>query len=211
MAQPVLVIGTKSWSSWSLRPWLALRVAGIAVEEVVVALRRDGTAEEVRRRSPSAKVPMLVVEGLRIVESLAICEYAAELAPDLWPADPLARALARSVAAEMHSGFAALRQHCPMDVNQRLARPAIPATVAADLDRLQAIWRDCRDRYGAGGPFLFGRFSIADAMYAPVVTRLVTYDLPRDSVAEAYCATIMAMPEMRRWCEEAAREEPLPR
>jgi glutathione S-transferase len=211
LQRPTLVIGTKSWSSWSLRPWLALRVAGIEVDEVVIPLRRDGTSEAVRARSPTAKVPVLEIAGVRIAESLAILEYAAELAPSLWPAERLARAQARSIAAEMHAGFAALRQHCPMDVNQRLPQPELPAPVDADIRRIRALWAECRERHGSAGPFLFGTFTAADAMYAPVVTRFVTYDLPRDPTAAAYIDTVMTMPEMRRWGVEAAAEEPLPR
>ena len=211
MAKPLLIIGTKSWSSWSLRPWLAIREAAFEVEERVIPLRRDGTTDAIHCHSPSGKVPVLVVDGVPVVESLAICELVAEAVPGLWPADPLARAVARAASAEMHAGFAALRRHCPMDVNQRFPRPAMTPAVAADLERLQTLWRDCRDRYGRDGPFLFGRFSIADAMFAPVASRFVSYDLPRDTTAAAYIEAVMALASMRRWCAEAALEEPLPR
>lgn len=194
-----LVIGTKRFSSWSLRPWLLLKVAGAAFDEVEIALRQPETKQRILDWSPSGKVPLLVHGALRIWDSLAICEYLAELFPTLWPEDREARALARSVAAEMHSGFMPLRQTCPMDVGAVTPLPEPPPEVAADLARIQALWSDCRNRFGQGGSFLFGRFSVADAMYAPVVTRLRTYAIPLDAVSEAYCRAVEDLPAMREW------------
>ena len=200
-----LVIGTKRFSSWSLRPWLALKVAAIPFREIEIALRQPATKAEILRHSPSGKVPLLDDDGLAIWDSLAICEYLAERFPAarLWPEDVSARAVARAVAAEMHSGFMPLRRDCPMDVVADTPLTEISEEVQADVARLEAAWTDCRARFGgrsaAGGPFLFGRFSIADAMMAPVVTRLRTYHLPVGGVARAYCDAVMALPEMGEW------------
>jgi len=206
-----LVIGDKAWSSWSLRPWLALQRLGIAFEEISVRLRRPGTAKEILAHSPSGKVPALIVDGAVIWETLAILEYLAEDHPSLWPADRMARARARAVSAEMHSGFQALRQNCQMDFLARAPRPDLPAEAAADVRRVIAIWRGCRAGHGTSGPFLFGTFTAADAMFAPVASRFRTY-LPDlgpfgdDGSAGAYVDTIFAMPEIRRW-EAGARAE----
>lgn len=201
-----LVIGSKRFSSWSLRPWLALKAAGADFAEVEIALRQPGTKAEILRWSPSGKVPLLVHGDLRVGDSLAICEYVAELFPEagLWPADRSARAVARSVSAEMHAGFVPLRRDCPMDVRTITPLAEIPAEVRADLDRLTALWGDCRARFGAGGPFLFGRFSMADCMWAPVVTRLRTYALPVDPVSRAYCEAMEGLPAMIEWTAGAA-------
>jgi glutathione S-transferase len=198
-----LIIGSKNTSSWSLRPWLALTEAGIAFQEIVVPLGRPETAAALRRHSPTGKVPVLRAEGQVIAESLAICEYAAELRPHLWPEERAARAVARAAAAEMHAGFASLRRHRPMDFTARHPAAAVPAEVARDLERIGTLWRDCRERFGRGGPFLFGRFGVADAMYAPVVSRFVTYALPRDAVMEAYIEAVMGLRGMWRWAEGA--------
>jgi len=204
-----LVIGTKRFSSWSLRPWLALKVAAIPFREIEIALRHPATKAEILQHSPSGKVPLLDDDGLVVWDSLAICEYLAERFPAarLWPEDGSARAVARAVAAEMHSGFMPLRRDCPMDVLADTPLTEIPEEVQADVARLEAAWTDCRARFGAhfgdnsaaGGPFLFGRFSIADAMMAPVVTRLRTYHLPVGPVARTYCDAVMALPEMGEW------------
>lgn len=208
MGNLVLVIGTRSWSSWSLRPWLALKQAGLPFEEVLIRLRRPESREEILLHSPSGKVPVLKDGGLVIWDSLAICEYVAELAcaVPLWPENRGARAVARSVCAEMHSGFPALRQHLSMDVTQRLPLPALPPEAEADVARVQALWNDCRGRFGAGGPFLFGRWSIADAMYAPVVTRFHTFGVPLDPVSAAYVDAALALPAMQEWIAAAKRE-----
>ncbi|HYD97857.1 MAG TPA: glutathione S-transferase [Alphaproteobacteria bacterium] len=208
MARLTLVIGNKRYSSWSLRPWLALRAAGAAFEEEVVPLYREGSAEAIRAHSGAGKVPILLVDGVAVWDSLAICEWVAEAHPEagLWPDDPLARAVARSASAEMHSGFAALRRHMPMDVvEDRGGRGRDPAALA-DIARVVALWGDLRGRFGGGGPFLFGRFSIADCMFAPVCTRFETYRPELPDSAWAYVRTILALPFMAEWREAAARE-----
>lgn len=207
MPNLVLVIGTKAWSSWSLRPWLALKQSGLAFEEVLIPLRQPDSKEKIQAHSPSGKVPVLKDGDLRVWDSLAICEYVAELAcaVPLWPENKGARAVARSVSAEMHAGFPALRQHLSMDVTQSLALPDLPAEATADVTRVQAIWNDCRSRYGAGGPFLFGRFSVADAMYAPVATRFVTFGVPLDPVSQAYVDALYALPAMQEWIAAAKK------
>ncbi|MEX2649444.1 MAG: glutathione S-transferase family protein [Alphaproteobacteria bacterium] len=204
MAERTLVIGTKSWSSWSLRPWLALRQAGIPFDEVVIPLRRPDTATAIARFSPSGKVPVLIEGELRIWDSLAICEYAAELAPALWPADAAARAVARSVSAEMHAGFMELRRLMSMDVTARLPAPESTPTLRSDIARILELWGDCRARFEPSGPFLFGAFSVADAMYAPVVTRFVTYGVKLTQSARAYVEAMTALPAMRDWASASA-------
>lgn len=201
-----LVIGTKRFSSWSLRPWLALKMAGAAFDEIEITLRQPETKAEILKHSPSGKVPLLKDGPLSIWDSLAICEYLAERFPEagLWPEDPAARAVARSVSAEMHSGFPNLRNACSMDVCVTIPLAEVPPEVQApevqaEVERIQALWGDCRRRFGQGGPFLFGRFSIADAMYAPVVTRFTTFAIPMDATAQAYADAIWALPAMREW------------
>ena len=200
-----LVVGTKRWSSWSLRAWMALSVTGAPFREVFIALRRPDTKAKILEWSPSGKVPMLDDDGVKVWDTLAICEYLAERFPEagLWPRDREARALARSVAAEMHAGFVPLRSTCPMDVVEDAPMAEIPDDVKADMARIDALWTECRARFGQGGPFLFGGFTNADAMYAPVVTRLRTYNLPVGPVSDAYCDAVMAHPAMRRWIAEA--------
>ena len=180
-----LVIGSKRFSSWSLRPWLALKAAGLPFDEVEIPLRQPDTKTRLRAVSPSGKVPLLCDGDLVVWDSLAICEHVAERAPaaGLWPDDSAARAVARAVSAEMHAGFPVLRQTCPMDLSLDQPLAEIGPDLAAELDRLDALWSDCRARFGAGGPFLFGRFTIADAMYAPVVTRVTTYHQPLGAAA----------------------------
>lgn len=202
-----LVIGNKNLSSWSLRPWLLLRQADVPFEEVPIRLDRDDTAEQIRRYSPSGKVPALLVGDVAVWDSLAIAEFLAEERPELWPAQAEARAVARSVSAEMHSGFADLRRFMPMDFTARFGPPGMVLRgVAADIARITTIWNDCRKRYGRGGPFLFGQFSIADAMYAPVCSRFTTYAVPLDEISSAYVAAVMALPAMQEWAAAAAAE-----
>jgi glutathione S-transferase len=206
-----LVIGNKNTSSWSQRPWLAMRHAGIPFEEIDIDLRAPDAKAQILEHSPSGKVPALLAGGRAIWDSLAIMESLAEDHPTLWPRAAAARALARSVSAEMHSGFAPLREHCPMDFLGRKPKSRLPKPVAADVRRIVAIWKDCRGRHGSGGPFLFGRFSAADAMYAPVASRFRTY-LPDlipygdDGTAQAYVEALFALPEMAEW-ENGAREQ----
>lgn len=208
MAALTLVIGNKNYSSWSLRPWLALRAAGLPFEEVLIPLYGPASKAQILRWSPSGKVPALV-EGESVTwESLAICERAAELAPTagLWPADAVARAFARSVSAEMHAGFLALRTLCPCNLRIRTKRPLTPE-VEADVARLKSLWRECRERFGSGGDFLFGRFGIADAMYAPVLTRFRSWGIPiEDAVVRRYSDAVLAWPHFREW-EKAALQE----
>ncbi len=201
-----LVIGNKAWSSWSLRPWLALKVAGIPFDEVKIGLRQPDTAAQIARHSPSGRVPVLRRDGLTVWDSLAICEYAAELAPEsrLWPEDANARALARAISAEMHAGFHALRKEFPMDVHARIDGGVSSEQAVADIRRVVQIWSETRHDFRARGPFLFGAFTIADAMYAPVATRFRTYGVDLavyggDGAAAAYAQTILAMPEMQEW------------
>lgn len=216
MSNLTLVIGNRNYSSWSLRPWLALKATGQPFEDVLIALRRPETKAEILRHSPAGKLPVLRHGDLTVWESLAICDYIAETWPaaKLLPDDPATRAVARSVMSEMHAGFAALRRDLPMDINklsplaQRGVTPGEEAQ--ADIARVQQIWRDCRSRFGKDGDFLFGRFSLADAMYAPVATRFRTYGVAMDPVSAAYVDAIYALPAMREWCAAAAKEAPLP-
>jgi glutathione S-transferase len=208
-----LIIGDKNISSWSLRPWLALKAFALPFTEIPIKLRQPETPASIRRHSPSGKVPALRDGGLVVWDTLAIIEFLAERHPDkaVWPASPEARAIARSISAEMHSGFQALRNECPMDFVNSLPFPEASDNTRADIARIVAIWRDCRRRFGRAGPFLFGEFSAADAMYAPVASRFTTYrvDLPAfgdDGTAASYRETMMAMPEMLAWAEESRRE-----
>lgn len=208
-----LVIGNKNWSSWSLRPWLAMRRARIAFDEINIRLRRPESKAEILKHSPSGMVPTLIDGPLAVWDSLAILEYLAEQHPEaqLWPREAEARAMARCVSAEMHSGFSALRQNCSMELLARNPLPSLPPEVEADVRRIIALWKECRTRFGAGGPFLFSGFSAADAMYAPVCSRFRTY-VPSllaygdDGTAAAYVETIFAMPEMAQWAEGARAE-----
>lgn len=209
MATFTLVLGNKNYSSWSLRPWLAMRQAGIAFDEVVIPLYRPESKTALLEHSPAGKVPVLVHDGRAIWDSLAIMEYLAETFPaaGLWPEDPTARALARCISAEMHAGFARLRASMPMDLREHLPGKGRSDAVEADIARITAIWRDCRARFGDGGPFLFGPFSIADAMYAPVATRFRTYGVGLDTTCQAYAEAVLALPAFLEW-QAAALQEP---
>lgn len=210
MTELTLVIGNKNHSSWSLRPWLALKAAGLPFREVLISLRRPETKAEILHYSPSGKVPLLIDGDLRIWDSLAICEYLAERQPaaGLWPDAADARAVARAVSAEMHAGFMALRRDYSMDIARRFPDQG-SAEAKADAARVLEMWRNCRQRFGAGGDFLFGRFGIADCMFAPVVTRFRTYGLALDAVCQAYSDAVFAHPAMREWCRAAEAETPL--
>ena len=200
-----LVIGTKRFSSWSLRPWLALKQAQLPFTEIEIELRQPETAAEIAKHSDSGKIPVLKHGTLTVWDSLSICEYVAELAcaDSLWPENRGARAVARSVSAEMHSGFVALRQNLPMDAGHDFPDFTPPAEAQADIERIQAIWRDCRQRFGATGGFLFGRWSMADAMFAPVVFRFESYHIPQDEVCQAYMQAMLALPGMQQWRVES--------
>ncbi len=216
MSDLTLVIGNKNYSSWSLRPWLALKATGQAFDEVLVVLRRPETKAEILLHSAAGKLPVLKHGDLTIWESLAICEYIAETWPaaGLLPEDARARAVARSVMSEMHAGFVALRRELPMDICKLspLAQNGVTPGEEArqDIARVQQIWQDCRGRFGKKGDFLFGGFTLADAMYAPVATRLRSYGVALDPVSEAYVNAIYAWPAMQEWCAAAAKEAPLP-
>jgi glutathione S-transferase len=208
MAKLTLVIGNKRYSSWSLRPWIALKQIGLPFREVQVFLRRPETKAEILKHSPSGKIPCLIEGELSVWDSLAILEYLNELKPEaqLWPRDRAARAYARSISAEMHSGFTALRQHLGMDLQREPQPGTWPAEASADIERVQAIWAECRTRHGAGGPFLFGHFTVADAMYAPVVTRFHRYGVRLDPALAAYRDAVLALPAMQEWTKAAQTE-----
>ncbi|MGH7125497.1 MAG: glutathione S-transferase family protein [Stellaceae bacterium] len=209
MADFTLYIGNKNYSSWSLRGWLMAKAAGITFEEILIRLRQPNTKAEVLRHSPSGRVPALVHGDVSIWESLAIGEYLAELFPDaqLWPRDRGARGVARSVSTEMHAGFSALRNHFPMNMRSSFPNRASTPDVQADIDRITAIWHDCRTRFAKDGPFLFGgAFCNADAMYAPVVSRFRTYKVELDAGAQAYCDAVWAFPPMQEWAAGAKNE-----
>ncbi len=201
-----LVIGNRNYSSWSLRPWLALRVAGILFDEVRIPLYVPGNKEQILRHSPAGKVPVLVTPEVTVWESLAILEYLADRHPEakLWPADPVARARARAVSTEMHGGFAALRSNLGMNMRKTFPDHPVTPEVLADIARVQAIWTDCLNR--SGGPFLFGAFTNADAMFAPVVTRFLTYSVKADAASARYRAAVRALPALDEWYNDARRE-----
>lgn len=208
MSTYTLVIGNMNWSSWSLRPWLGMKVAGIPFHSETVYLRRPDSKTQILKHSPSGKIPVLLHHTLAVWDSLAILEYLAERHPEdhMWPQDERPRAIARAVAAEMHSGFAGLRQNCPMDIMGRHANHPGVEAAKDDIKRIQEIWEECRSHYGKHGPFLFGHFSIADAMYAPVVSRFTSYQVPVSPVAKGYMDAIWALPAMQEW-QEGARAE----
>jgi glutathione S-transferase len=207
-----LIVGTKNWSSWSLRPYMALRHIGVKFAEEVIPLRRDTTSEEVKRRTPSARVPVLeIAEGgtrYLVWDSLAICETLADRHPEahLWPDDAKARATARSYAAEMHSGFPDVREQLTMEFARKLPTPALRDATKAQIARIITAWDDALGQHGHAGGFLFGRFSIADCMYAPVVSRFVTYGIALPPVVQAYSDKVMALPAMVDW-GRAAKDE----
>jgi glutathione S-transferase len=204
---PTLVIANKLYSSWSLRPWLLLKQFGIPFDEIVIPLDLPDTKERVLKHSPAGKVPILVDGDATVWESIAIMEHAGDaLGAPVWPQDRAARAMARSVAAEMHAGFSALRSACPMNLGKKYAAKDRGEAVARDVTRFSEIVRQARERFGDGGPFLFGAFSAADAMYAPLVTRLDTYSFDLDATTRAYADAILALPAFREWRAAALQE-----
>lgn len=205
----LLLIGNKNYSSWSLRPWIAMKVAGIDFSEQVISLDAPDFKDRVGTVSGTGKVPALIDGDTHVWESLAILEYLAEKFPGsgLWPAGPSARAHARAIAAEMHAGFTPLRRHYPMNVWRPVQRREPTAEVTDNIRRIDAMWTDCRSRFGNGGPFLFGAFGAADAMYAPVVSRFHTYDVDVGAAARAYMAAVLALPAWAEW-RAAALAEP---
>lgn len=203
-----LIIGNRNYSSWSLRAWLFLAHHGLPFDEVCVPLYAPDSRSRLLAHSPVGKVPILLDGDLRVWESIAILEYLAERHPDCagWSADRAARAHARAIAAEMHAGFLALRSNCPMNVRRTFAPRTWPEDVQRDVARIDAMWSDCRARFGADGPFLFGAFGIADCMYAPVVWRLNGYGHALSAPAAEYVAAMLALPAMQRWREAAVAE-----
>ncbi len=201
-----LIVGNKNYSSWSLRAWLAMKVAGIAFDEERIPLYGPDSKQKILAFSPAGKVPCLMDGGLAIWDSLAICEYLAEKHPWLWPQDPAARAVARAVSAEMHSGFQNLRTHMSMNIRRHLPGKGRTPEVLAEIARIVAMWTDCRARFGQGGAFLFGRFSVADAMYAPVVVRFLVYEVELPGACRAYADSVLALPAMQEWIAAAKAE-----
>jgi glutathione S-transferase len=204
-----LIIGNKRYSSWSLRPWMVLKEFGIPFEEEVIPLYREDSKPKLLAHSPAGKVPTLIHDGCSVWDSLAIIEYLAELFPDrpIWPRDPAARAYARSLACEMHSSFTALRSECPTNFCRQPKAISISDAACADLARIDEAWRDARALFGEGGPFLFGAFSAADAMFAPVVIRIKGYALPVSAQARAYVEAIEGLASWKEWLREGAKEE----
>jgi glutathione S-transferase len=206
-----LVIGNKNYSSWSMRPWVLLRQAQIPFDEVQLKFDESKgslTVAGIEKYSAAGKVPVLMIDGEAVWDSLAICETVAEMFPEkhLWPETAEARRVARSACAEMHSGFQALRSKMPMNIRSRHPGKGLTPESRKDIDRVVALWTECRERFGGAGNFLFGRFSIPDAFYAPVVMRFHTYAVKLPPVAQAYCEAVQALSAVREWIEAARRE-----
>jgi glutathione S-transferase len=203
-----LYIGNKAYSSWSLRPWILMKQLGIPFEDVVIPLDHATTAMDIQRHSPTGKVPALATDSIVVWETLAIVEFLAERFPDkgVWPVDIRARAIARSISSEMHAGFAALRKACPMNIRRRRSGIELPDEAKSDVERIEAAWAAARADYGQGGPFLFGAFSAADAMFAPVVNRLEVYAVEVRPETKAYMDAVQALPSWQAWVEDARRE-----
>ncbi len=203
-----LAIANKNYSSWSMRPWVLLAQAGIAFEEIQLKFSDDGKVPGIERYSPTRQVPVLLVDGEPVWDSLAICEAVAELFPDkrLWPAEARARQVARSICAEMHAGLRNLRGAMPMNIRAALPGKGMSPAVQNDIDRIVEIWESCRARYGRDGELLFGQFSIADAYYAPVATRFLTYAVTLPPAAQRYADALLALPAVRDWMAQARLE-----
>ena len=207
MAALTLIIGNKNYSPWSLRPWLFMKHVGLEFEELLIPLDTPETREQIDRYGPSGRVPVLRQGTLCVWDSLAICEYIAELTGKGWPQAREVRAVARAVCAEMHSGFSTLRSLWPMNARARNRRTAVTAALEADIERIDVLWNDCRGRFGGGGPWLFGEYSVADAMYAPVVLRFNTYAARISQAARWYMATVLEDAPLQEWLQ-AAKQEP---
>lgn len=209
MADFTLCMGTRNTSSWSLRAYLALAHTGVPFHEVFIDLNAPNARERIQAYSSSGKVPVLRHGDVIIWESLAICEYANEVFPEahLWPEDRVTRALGRAIASEVHAEFKAMRKEMPQDICGRHPGKTFGAAVQTDIDRVLTLWRQCRSRHVHRGPFLLGEFSIVDAMFAPIVTRFVTYDVPLDGNARAYMDTMLGLPALQRWTREAEEEQ----
>ena len=206
MPELKLIIGNKNYSSWSLRPWLLLRHLELPFEEQQIPLDLPGSGAHIRAENPTGRVPALRHGDLLVWDSIAIGEYLCELAGQGLPAERAARAIARSVCAEMHSGFRALRAQWPMNARALGRRTPMSAALRRDIERIDELWQGCRQRYGAGGPWLFGNYSLADAMYAPVVLRFRTYGAEVSDVARGYQATVLADAPLQQWLAAAAAE-----
>ncbi|HEX7109607.1 MAG TPA: glutathione S-transferase family protein [Aestuariivirga sp.] len=208
MAKLNLVIGNKNYSSWSLRPWLAMTMAGIDFDETLILLDTPDTKKQIAEHSNAGRVPILRHGNTAIWETLAILEYLAETFPEknLWPTAKAARAMARAVSNEMHAGFSGLRNACPMNLRRPPKPIALSEEIRADIARIEEIWRDCRQGYGQGGEFLFGSFSIADAMFAPVAARFETYAIAVSADTRAYMDALFATPAFQKWKSAALKE-----
>jgi glutathione S-transferase len=211
MTKPTLIIGNKNYSSWSLRPYMTLSMAGIPFDEKMIRFGEPRFTREVKRISKAGQVPILLHNGLMINDSLAIIEYAHETWPakNVWPKNKAARAKARSVAAEMHAGFRGIRSSCPMNLRREKKLPpgGITQAIAKDVARIEQLWADCREDFGKGGPFLFGKFSAADAMFTPIASRLETFAIPVSKATRAYINAILATPAFVKWKAESASEK----
>ncbi len=208
-----LIIGNKNYSSWSLRPWLTMKVAGIEFEEISIELHSENGKQEILQYSPAGKVPILIADDLSIWDSMAIVEHLAERHPEkaLWPFARDSRSIARAVTCEMHSSFTELRNTIPMNCrkldSRKEGKPVnISHTLQKDIDRISQIWKNCREEYGEQGDFLFGQFSIADAFYAPVAIRLHSQGIPMGEVEQNYIDHILSLPAMKEWIEKGQQE-----
>jgi glutathione S-transferase len=203
-----LVIGNKNYSSWSMRPWILLRQAGIAFDEVQLKFDQNTKVIGIEKYSAVGKVPVLLIDGEPVWDSLAIAETVAEMFPDkqLWPANEAARRVARSACAEMHSGFQNLRGRMPMNIRSTHPGKGLTPESKKDIDRVVALWTECRERFGGAGSLLFGKFSVADAFFAPVVMRFQTYGVQVPPVAQEYCEAVKALSAVKEWCDAARKE-----
>ena len=207
MPEGRLYIGNRRYSSWSMRGWLAVKLADLDVEEVLIRFTRPGPTEAIGKLSPNGLVPYLEHRGARVWESLAVCEYCAELAPSLWPSDRIARAHARSISAEIHGGLTGLRQAMWMNLGRDFSGHGRTPAALADIARIEAMWADTQRRFASEGPFLFGAtLTVADVMYAPVVTRLLTWQPEISAETRAYCDAVRAHPLVAAWYDGAAAE-----
>jgi glutathione S-transferase len=211
MTKPVLIIGNKNYSSWSLRPYLALSMAGIAFEEKMIRFGEPRFTREVRKISKAGQVPILLHNGLVINDTISIIEYAAETWPTkhIWPKNKAARARARSASAEMHAGFRGIRSACPMNLRRdhKLPPDGITPAIAKDVARLEQLWADCRTEFGKGGPFLFGKFSAADAMFTPVASRIEIFAIPVRTETRAYVQALLNTPAFLQWKDDSKAEK----
>ncbi len=208
MTELTLILGNKNYSSWSLRPWLLMKHFQIPFAEIRVPLYSDSSLAKLKKLSPSGKVPALIAGDFIVWDSLAICEYIADQYPqfECWPKDPRSRATARSMSAEMHSGFQDLRSYFPMNIRKRVPWDGAPEAVMRDIERITELWQCCIDCPKSDGPWLFGKFGIVDAMFAPVVWRFVTYNVPVDETCKQYMDNMLALPEMQEWVDAACAE-----